>query len=134
MKISCVKSHLGGLEWLQIHFPSCLESLGDEVGNWLDFELLGASGFINIFEIHYPQVSIHWSFDKIVNEVLPFYAHHLARYISHKIEVGIEILPMKSMQAQMSSGPGYYEGALYDLARQGRGVPAVPLVLIGLEP
>ena len=46
----------------------------------------------------------------------------------------IEILPMKSMQAEMSSGPGYYEGALYDLARQGRGVPAVPLVLVGIEP
>jgi hypothetical protein len=40
---------------------------------------------------------------------------------------------MKSMQQQMSSGPGYYEGALYDLARQGRGVPPVPLVLIGME-
>ncbi len=34
----------------------------------------------------------------------------------------------------MSSGVGYYEGALYDLARQGRGVPAVPLILIGLAP
>ena len=49
------------------------------------------------------------------------------------IDVGIEILPMKSMQSEMSSGTGYYEGALYDLARQGRGVPAVPHVLIGIE-
>jgi hypothetical protein len=31
------------------------------------------------------------------------------------------------MQSEMSSGPGYYEGALYDLARQGRGVPYVPI-------
>jgi len=59
---------------------------------------------------------------------------HLAFYVGNTIEVGVEILPMKSMQAEMSSGPGYYEGALYDLARQGRGVPAVPLVLIGIEP
>jgi hypothetical protein len=41
---------------------------------------------------------------------------------------------MKAMQEQMSSGPGYYEGALYDVARQGRGVPAVPLVLVGVAP
>jgi hypothetical protein len=41
---------------------------------------------------------------------------------------------MKSMQEQMSSGPGYYEGALYDVVRQGRGVPAVPLVLVGIAP
>jgi len=38
------------------------------------------------------------------------------------------------MQEQMSSGVGYYESALYDLVRQGRGVPAVPLVLVGLLP
>jgi hypothetical protein len=41
---------------------------------------------------------------------------------------------MEAVQGEMSSGPGYYEGALYDLARQGRGVPAVPLVLVGILP
>lgn len=61
------------------------------------------------------------------------FVKHLAFYVGDAIDVGIEILPMKSMQSQMSSGPGYYEGALYDLARQGRGVPAVPLVLVGIE-
>jgi hypothetical protein len=62
------------------------------------------------------------------------FVKHLAFYVGNTIDVGIEILPMKVMQAEMSSGPGYYEGALYDLARQVRGVPAVPLVLIGVEP
>ena len=49
-----------------------------------------------------------------------------------KIDVGVEILPMKSLQAQMSSGVGYYEGELYNIVRQGRGVPAVPLIIIGI--
>ncbi len=62
------------------------------------------------------------------------FVKHLAFYVGNAIDVGIEVLPMKSMQEEMSSGPGYYEGALYDLARQGRGVPAVPLVLVGVEP
>jgi hypothetical protein len=62
------------------------------------------------------------------------FVKHLAFYVGDSIDLGIEILPMKAMQEQMSSGPGYYEGALYDVARQGRGVPAVPLVLIGIEP
>ena len=62
------------------------------------------------------------------------FVKHLAFYVGDTIDVGVEILPMKALQAEMSSGPGYYEGALYDLARQGRGVPAVPLVLIGIEP
>ena len=62
------------------------------------------------------------------------FVKHLAFYVRDEIEVGVEILPMKAMQQEMSSGPGYYEGALYDLARQGRGVPAVPLVLAGILP
>lgn len=62
------------------------------------------------------------------------FVKHLAFYVGDKIDVGIEILPMKAKQECMSSGPGYYEGALYDLVRQGRGVPAVPLVLVGVEP
>ncbi|MGE0480231.1 MAG: BglII/BstYI family type II restriction endonuclease [Phycisphaerae bacterium] len=61
-------------------------------------------------------------------------AHYLSLYVGDVIDVGVEVLPMKEMQENMSSGPGYYEGALYDLARQGRGVPAVPLVLIGVRP
>lgn len=62
------------------------------------------------------------------------FVKHLAFYVGNTIDLGIEILPMKSMQSKMSSGPGYYEGALYDLARQGRGVPGVPLIIIGIEP
>lgn len=62
------------------------------------------------------------------------FVKHLAFYVGNAIDVGIEILPMKLMQDQMSSGPGYYERALYDMARQGRGVPAVPLVLVGIAP
>jgi hypothetical protein len=62
------------------------------------------------------------------------FARHIARYIGKVIDVGVEILPMKSLQQQMSSGIGYYEGELYNLIREGRGVPAVPLVLIGICP
>jgi len=40
---------------------------------------------------------------------------------------------MKSLQSQMSSGVPYYEGECYNVVRQGRGVPAVPLVLVGIE-
>ena len=59
---------------------------------------------------------------------------HLAFYIGDLIDVGIEIMPMKALQVQMSSGVPYYEGEFYNVIRQGRGVPAVPLILIGIEP
>lgn len=60
------------------------------------------------------------------------FVKHLAFYVGDKIDVGIELLPMKSLQSEMSSGPGYYEGELYNVIRNGRGVPAVPLVIVGV--
>jgi hypothetical protein len=44
------------------------------------------------------------------------FVKHLAFYVGDQIDLGIEVLAMKSLQGQMSSGPGYYESALYDLA------------------
>lgn len=60
------------------------------------------------------------------------FVKRLAFYVGDQIDPGIEVLAMKSMQAQMLCGPDYYEGALYDLALQDRGVPDVPL--IGIAP
>jgi hypothetical protein len=62
------------------------------------------------------------------------FVKHLAFYVGDFIDVGIEILPMKSMQQHMSSGVAYYEGEVYNVIRQGRGVPAVPLIIIGIVP
>jgi len=62
------------------------------------------------------------------------FVKHLAFYVGDRIDVGVEILPKKPLQSQMSSGVAYCEGKFYNVIRQGRGVPAVPLVLIGVEP
>ncbi len=80
------------------------------------------------------RVAVEVQFGKYSFIAYDLFVKHLAFYVSDHIDVGIEILPMKSMQEEMSSGPGYYEGALYDVARQGRGVPGVPLVLVGVVP
>jgi hypothetical protein len=79
------------------------------------------------------RVAIEVQFGKYSFIAYDLFVKHLAFFVGDKIDCGIEILPMKSMQEQMSSGPGYYEGALYDLVRQGRGVPAVPLILVGID-
>ncbi|HNZ26524.1 MAG TPA: BglII/BstYI family type II restriction endonuclease [Spirochaetota bacterium] len=80
------------------------------------------------------RVAIEVQFGKYSFVAYDLFVKHLAFYIGDKIDVGIEILPMKSLQSQMSSGVGYYEGELYNVVRQGRGVPAVPLIIIGIEP
>lgn len=79
------------------------------------------------------RVAIEVQFGKYAFVAYDLFVKHLAFYVGDQIDVGIEILPMKSMQSQMSSGVAYYEGELYNVVRQGRGVPAVPLVLIGVE-
>ena len=61
------------------------------------------------------------------------FVKHLAFYMDDKIDVGIAILPMKQLQSQMSSGVSCYEGGLYNVNRQGRNVPALPLVIVGIE-
>lgn len=80
------------------------------------------------------RVAIEVQFGKYSFVAYDLFVKHLAFYVGDKIDVGIEILPMKSLQSDMSSGVAYYEGELYNLIRQGRGVPAVPLVMIGIEP
>lgn len=78
------------------------------------------------------RVAIEVQFGKYAFVAYDLFVKHLAFYVRNEIDVGIEILPMKSMQAQMSSGPGYYEGELYNVIRNGRGVPSVPLVIVGI--
>lgn len=80
------------------------------------------------------RVAIEVQFGKYAFVAYDLFVKHLAFYVGDHIDVGIEILPMKSLQSRMSSGVAYYEGEFYNVVRQGRGVPAVPLVLIGIEP
>jgi len=80
------------------------------------------------------RVAIEVQFGKYAFVAYDLFVKHLAFYVGDQIDVGVEILPMKSMQSAMSSGIGYYEGELYNVVRQGRGVPAVPLVIIGVAP
>ncbi len=80
------------------------------------------------------RVALEVQFGKYAFVAYDLFVKHLAFYVRDEIDVGIEILAMKSLQSHMSSGPGYYEGELYNVIRNGRGVPAVPLILIGVEP
>ena len=79
------------------------------------------------------RVAIEVQFGKYSFVAYDLFVKHLAFYVKDQIDVGIEILPMKSLQKEMSSGVPYYEGELYNVIRQGRGVPSVPLIIIGIE-
>jgi hypothetical protein len=80
------------------------------------------------------RAAVEVQFGKYSFVAYDLFVKHMAFYVGDVIDVGIEILPMKELQSHMSSGVAYYEGELYNLIREGRGVPAVPLILIGVAP
>ena len=80
------------------------------------------------------RVAVEVQFGKYSFVAFDLFVKHMAFFVGDVIDVGVEILPMKELQKHMSSGPSYYEGELYNLIREGRGVPAVPLVLLGIAP
>ena len=80
------------------------------------------------------RVAVEIQFGKYAFVAHDLFVKHLSFYVSDIIDVGIEILPMKELEREMSTGVPYYERDLLNVLRQGRGVPAVPLVLIGVAP
>jgi hypothetical protein len=80
------------------------------------------------------RIAVEVQFGKYAFVAFDLFVKHLAFYVGDVIDVGVEILPMKELQSEMSSGVSYYEGELYNLIREGRGVPGVPLVLVGVAP
>jgi hypothetical protein len=80
------------------------------------------------------RVSIEVQFGKYSFVQFDLFIKHAANYMQDKIDLGIEIVPMKVMEAEMSSGPPYYEKHLHEIMRQGRIFPPVPLILVGVAP
>jgi hypothetical protein len=107
----------------------------------------GDDGATRSFTTHLvkDRVGIGMQFGKYFAVTYDLFVKHLAFYVGDVIDVGVEIVPMKSFAAsivtesgkrarQMSTGVPWYEKELYNLIREGRGVPAVPLVIVGIAP
>jgi len=79
-------------------------------------------------------IAIEVQFGKYPFVAYDLFVKHLLFYSGGVINIGIEILPMKSMQQEMSTGIAYYEGEVYNVLRHGRSNPPVPLLIIGIAP
>lgn len=79
-------------------------------------------------------IAIEVQFGKYAFVAYDLFVKHLLFYSGGVINVGIEILPVKSMQSEMSTGIAYYEGEVYNVLRHGRNNPPVPLLIIGVAP
>ncbi len=80
------------------------------------------------------KIAVEVQFGKYAFVAFDLFVKHLLFYSGGVINLGIEILPTKKMQSQMSSGVAYYEGEVYNVLRHGRNNPPVPLLILGIEP
>ena len=80
------------------------------------------------------RVAVEVQFGKYAFVAHDLFVKHMSFFVSDVIDVGVEILPMKELERNMSSGVPYYERDLLNIIRQGRGIPAVPLLLLGVIP
>ena len=163
MKIVEHHSHLNGREHILVHKPEIWQEVVETIG-LIDAEACRSSvpsqsdaadsrrffpqilnrRFHEAFqgrgwreshsELSKDRVSVKVHFERDMAPPFQLLATHMALYVGDAIDVGVEILPVKAMSSQMSYGISHYEGELSNIIRQGRGVPAVPLVLIGVAP
>ncbi|MCF8308085.1 MAG: restriction endonuclease [Bacteroidales bacterium] len=80
------------------------------------------------------KIAVEVQFGKYAFVAYDLFVKHMLFYSGGVINLGIEILPTKKMQQEMSSGVAYYEGEVYKVMRQGRNSPPVPLLILGIEP
>ena len=62
------------------------------------------------------------------------FVKHLSFFMGAIINIGVEIVPTKKMQREMSSGPPWFEKEVHNVLRHGRTNPPVPLLILGIEP
>jgi hypothetical protein len=80
------------------------------------------------------RVAVEVQFGKYAFVAHDLFVKHMSFFVNDDIDVGVEIVPMKQMEQEMSSGVAYFERDLFNMLRQGRGIPAVPIILIGVIP
>ena len=80
------------------------------------------------------KIAVEVQFGKYAFVAYDLFVKHMMFYSGNVINLGVEILPTKKLQSRISSGVAYYEGEVYNVMRQGRNSPPVPLLILGVEP
>jgi hypothetical protein len=140
------KYHLRSRGWREGRYSYCLTTDYKVLEKMRDLSFSEQKKFLKDSGIKKPQtsykqtdflkqqVAIEVQFGKYAFVAYDLFVKHFLFYSGHQIDIGIEILPMKEMQECMSSGISYYEGEVYNVLKQGRSLPAVPLLILGIAP
>ena len=80
------------------------------------------------------KVAIEVQFGKYFSVAYDLHVKHTFFFLRNDIDVGIEIIPTKAMCVKMDTGVAWFENEVANIIREGRSNPAVPIVMIGVEP
>ena len=78
------------------------------------------------------RIAVEIRFEDFIGIGLSLFANHMASFAGDIIDVGVVVVPIKEMRARMSTEASCYESEFHKLASQRRGLPAVPLILVGV--
>ena len=80
------------------------------------------------------RVAAEVQFGKYFSVAYDLHVKHTFFFLRDDIDVGIEIIPTRAMCLKMDSGIAWFENEVANVIREGRANPAVPIVMIGIEP
>ena len=78
--------------------------------------------------------AIEIQFGKYFSVAYDLHVKHTFFYIRNDIDVGIEVIPTHDMQQRMDTGVAWWENEVANIIREGRTNPAVPVIVVGIEP
>jgi len=145
---ACFKKEFGDRGWMENrhnyyvtsdekHTRDIADLDYDEQGKYLQIAGLNDKKYFKSYhqiDFVLDKIAIELQLGKYAFIEFDLFVKHLRYYEMRDIDYAIEIVPTKNFQIRMSSGPGYYERALTHIIRQGRGRPALPFILLGIEP
>ena len=80
------------------------------------------------------RVAVEVQLGKYFSVAYDLHVKHTFFFLRNDIDVGIEIVPTKSMCLKMDTGVAWFENEVANVIREGRSNPTVPIVMIGIEP
>lgn len=80
------------------------------------------------------RIAVEVQFGKYFSVAYDLHVKHTFFYSRNDIDVGVEIIPTKTMEEHMDTGVPWFENEVANVIREGRTNPPVPVLMLGIEP
>ena len=99
-------------------------------------ESRGFSAYATFNQVDFQKgrVAVEVQFGKYFSVAYDLHVKHTFFYSRNDIDAGVEIIPTKLMEEHMDTGVAWFENEVTNVIREGRTNPAVPILIVGIEP